>query len=58
MRAGHGTVVRMSLDNETRKALGDLAGLCTQPGRSLTLQPENAEAEPASTAHDSLKVDQ
>ena len=37
------------------EALGGLTGLGTQPGRTFTLQPENAE--PTLAANDSLKVD-
>ena len=37
------------------EALGGLAGLGTQPGRTFTLQPENVE--PTLAANDSLKVD-
>ena len=38
-----------------REALGGLTRLGTQPGRTFTLQPENAE--PTLAANDSLKVD-
>jgi hypothetical protein len=37
------------------EALGGLTGLGTRPGRTFTLQPENAE--PTLAANDSLKVD-
>mgnify|MGYP006892579143 FL=1 len=37
------------------EALGGLTGLGTQPGRTFTVQPENAE--PTLAANDSLKVD-
>ena len=37
------------------EALGGLTGLCTQSGRTFTLQPE--QAEPTLAANDSLKVD-
>ena len=37
------------------ETFGGLTGLGTQPGRTFTLQPENAE--PTLAANDSLKVD-